>query len=118
MQKIGIFSYFELTLRLRQHNFNRNNESASDGSENNMAGSLTSARGKPAMRREPLSMLAQSDFIDTLIGRCVMHGGALATEALLVISADDVDTLLHLANRLRRLALFEDRIRALVMAPP
>ncbi|MBB3409869.1 MULTISPECIES: hypothetical protein [unclassified Rhizobium] len=70
------------------------------------------------MRREPLSMLAQSELIDALVGRCVMHGGEAAGETLLVIDHDDVDDLVHLANRLRRLALFEDRIRAMVMAPP
>jgi hypothetical protein len=70
------------------------------------------------MRKEPLSMLAQSELIDALIGRCVMHGGAAAGEALLLIDGDDVDDLVHLANRLRRLALFEDRIRAMMMASP
>ena len=68
------------------------------------------------MRREPLSMLAQSELIDALVGRCVMRGGAVATETLLSIDRKDVDDLVHLANRLRRLALFEDRIRAMVMA--
>ncbi len=68
------------------------------------------------MRKEPLSMLAQSELIDALIGRCVMHGGAAAGEALLLIDGEAVDDLVHLANRLRRLALFEDRIRAMVMA--
>ena len=68
------------------------------------------------MRREPLSMLAQSELIDALVGRCVMRGGAVAAEALLSIDRRDVDDLVHLANRLRRLALFEDRIRAMVMA--
>lgn len=63
-------------------------------------------------------MLAQSELIDTLVGRCVMHGGRVAGETLLVIDHEAVDDLLHLANRLRRLALFEDRIRAMVMAPP
>ncbi|GAA3106987.1 hypothetical protein GCM10010520_59610 [Rhizobium viscosum] len=70
------------------------------------------------MRKEPLSMLAQSELIDALIGRCVMHGGAAAGEALLLIDGDDVDDLVHLANRLRRLSLFEDRIRAMMMASP
>ena len=70
------------------------------------------------MRKEPLSMLAQSDLIDALIGRCVMRGGALAGETLLVIDNEAVDDLLQLANRLRRLALFEDRIRAMMMAAP
>ncbi|MBB3558896.1 hypothetical protein FHX06_000193 [Rhizobium sp. BK512] len=68
------------------------------------------------MRREPLSMLAQSELIDALVGRCVMRGGAVAAETLLSIDRKDVDDLVHLANRLRRLALFEDRIRAMVMA--
>ncbi len=68
------------------------------------------------MRREPLSMLAQSELIDALVGRCVMRGGAVATETLLSIDRNDVNDLVHLANRLRRLALFEDRIRAMVMA--
>ncbi len=68
------------------------------------------------MRREPLSMLAQSELIDALVGRCVMRGGAVATETLLSIDRKDVNDLVHLANRLRRLALFEDRIRAMVMA--
>ena len=67
------------------------------------------------MRREPLSMLAQSELIDALVGRCVMRGGAVAAETLLCIDRKDVDDLVHLANRLRRLALFEDRIRAMVM---
>lgn len=70
------------------------------------------------MRREPLSMLAQSELIDTLVGRCVMRGGAAAGEALIMIDGEAVDDLVHLANRLRRLALFEDRIRAMVMAQP
>lgn len=70
------------------------------------------------MRKEPLSMLAQSELIDALVGRCVMHGGAAAGEALLLIDGEAVDDLVHLANRLRRLALFEDRIRAMVMAQP
>ncbi|EJJ25019.1 hypothetical protein [Rhizobium sp. CF142] len=70
------------------------------------------------MRKEPLSMLAQSELIDALVGRCVMHGGAAAGEALLLIDDEAVDDLVHLANRLRRLALFEDRIRAMVMAQP
>jgi hypothetical protein len=68
------------------------------------------------MRKEPLSMLAQSELIDALVGRCVMRGGEAAGETLLKIDGDDVDDLVHLANRLRRLALFEDRIRAMVMA--
>ena len=68
------------------------------------------------MRKEPLSMLAQSDLIDTLIGRCVMRDGAAAGETLLFIDSETLDDLVHLANRLRRLALFEDRIRAMVMA--
>lgn len=63
-------------------------------------------------------MLAQSELIDALVGRCVMHGGAAAGEALLLIDGEAVDDLVHLANRLRRLALFEDRIRAMVMAQP
>ena len=67
------------------------------------------------MRKEPLSMLAQSELIDALIGRCVMHGGAAAGETLLVIDAEAVADLAHIANRLRRLALFEDRIRAMIM---
>lgn len=70
------------------------------------------------MRKEPLSMLAQSELIDALIGRCVMHGGKAAGETLLLIDHEAVDDLVHLANRLRRLALFEDRIRAMVMAQP
>lgn len=70
------------------------------------------------MRNEPLSMLAQSELIDALIGRCVMRGGAAAGEALLFIDGEAVDDLVHLANRLRRLALFEDRIRVMVMAQP
>jgi hypothetical protein len=61
-------------------------------------------------------MLAQSELIDALVGRCVMRGGEAAGETLLKIDGDDVDDLVHLANRLRRLALFEDRIRAMVMA--
>ena len=40
------------------------------------------------MRREPLSMLAQSDLLDTLIGRCVMHGGAPAREGAEIADAD------------------------------
>lgn len=63
-------------------------------------------------------MLAQSELIDTLVGRCVMRGGQSASETLLVIDHEAVDDLVHLANRLRRLALFEDRIRAMVMPPP
>lgn len=62
-------------------------------------------------------MLAQSELIDTLIGRCVMRGGEAAGETLLVIDHEAVDDLVHIANRLRRLALFENRIRAMVMAP-
>lgn len=58
-------------------------------------------------------MLAQSDLIDTLIGRCVMRDGAAASETLLFIDSETLDDLVHLANRLRRLALFEDRIRAM-----
>ncbi len=68
------------------------------------------------MRKEPLSMLAQSELIDALVGRFVMRGGAVADETLLSIDRKDVDDLVHLANRLRRLALFENRIRAMVMA--
>ena len=70
------------------------------------------------MRKEPLSMLAQSELIDALVGRCVMRGGEAAGETVLMIDHEAVDDLVHLAGRLRRLALFEDRIRAMVMAPP
>ncbi len=63
-------------------------------------------------------MLAQSELIDTLIGRCVMHGGAAAGESLLLVTHGDVEDLVHLTDRLRRLARFEDRIRVMVMAKP
>jgi len=67
------------------------------------------------MERAPLSMLAQSELIDGLISRCVMQGGDTAGESILVIHRDDVDDLVHLANRLRRLSYFEDKIRKMVM---
>ncbi|MGZ2448270.1 hypothetical protein ACVIRO_001024 [Rhizobium ruizarguesonis] len=67
------------------------------------------------MEKPPLSMLAQSELIDCIVSRCVMHGGAAAGETILVINRQDVDDLVHLANRLRRLSLFEDRIRKMVM---
>ncbi|MBY3038953.1 hypothetical protein [Rhizobium laguerreae] len=67
------------------------------------------------MEKPPLSMLAQSELIDCIVGRCVMRGGDAAGETILVINRQDVDDLVHLANRLRRLSLFEDRIRKMVM---
>ena len=67
------------------------------------------------MKKQPLSMLAQSELIDGLIAHCVMHGGDVAGESILVINREVVDDLAHLADRLRRLSFFEEPIRKMVM---
>ncbi|OHV24961.1 hypothetical protein EOS93_25090 [Rhizobium sp. RMa-01] len=67
------------------------------------------------MDRPPLSMLAQSQMLDDLVGRSIMHGGDAAGEVLLVINRETVDDLVHLSSRLLRMSLFEERIRNIVM---
>jgi hypothetical protein len=63
-----------------------------------------------------LSLRQQSQMVEALVGRCVMRGGGLATEAVLVLTADDVENLLHLADRLVLLAPHEAALRKLVGA--
>lgn len=67
------------------------------------------------MRKEPLSMLAQSNLIDGLIQRCVMRDGEVAGDTVLVINREAVDDLVHLAGRLRRMSHYQDAIEKLVM---
>jgi hypothetical protein len=62
-----------------------------------------------AKRQSPLSMLEQAEMIDHLVGRCVMRGGAVADETLLVITGQTAENLISLANHLRRLSHFQGR---------
>ncbi|MNE65786.1 hypothetical protein D3C80_1612930 [compost metagenome] len=66
------------------------------------------------MRAPILSMLEQAELIEGLLGRCVMHGGAAAGETILVINSQAVDDLVQLANRLRRLSPYQNRIEKMV----
>lgn len=65
---------------------------------------------------EPLSILQQADLIDTLVSHCVMHGGETAGETTILIDKQTAEQLHHLALRLHRLAPYEGRIKAMVMA--
>jgi hypothetical protein len=62
-----------------------------------------------AKRQSPLSMLEQAEMIDHLVGRCVMRGGAVADETLLVITGQTAENLISLATHLRRLSHFQGR---------
>ena len=62
-----------------------------------------------AKRQSPLSMLEQAEMIDHLVGRCVMRGGAVADETLLVITGQTAENLISLANHLRPLSHFQGR---------
>ncbi len=64
--------------------------------------------------RAPLSIRKQADFIDDMVARCVMHGGKIAAETTMLVSASEVQDLIDLANRLRRMARHEDEIRRIV----
>ncbi len=64
--------------------------------------------------RPPLSIRKQADFIDDLVMRCVMHDGKVASETTMLVTGDDVQDLIDLANRLRRMAPHENEIRRVV----
>jgi hypothetical protein len=59
--------------------------------------------------QSPLSMLEQAEMIDHLVGRCVMRGGVVADETLLVITGQTAGNLISLANHLRRLSHVQGR---------
>lgn len=65
--------------------------------------------------RKPLSIEQQADFVDGLIMRCQMRGGAVADETTIILNKSDVDHLADLASRLLRMAPHEDSIRRVVM---
>lgn len=66
------------------------------------------------LRDRELSIAEQCDFIERLVGRCVMHDGALAGETTLTLTAQEAHDLHHMEMRLRRLAPYERKIREIV----
>ena len=70
--------------------------------------------GRMAKRQSPLSLLEQAEMIDHLVGRCVMRGGAVADETLLVITGQTAQNLISLAHHLRHLSSFQGRIDMMV----
>lgn len=61
-----------------------------------------------------LTIEQQADFIESLVSRCAMRDGTIAAETSMLITRDDADMLDKLANRLRRIAPHEERIRRMV----
>ena len=64
--------------------------------------------------RPPATFEFQADYIDYLIGRCVI-GGKLSPETWMVIKAEDIEELQHISQRLRRMTRHEDKIKRIVM---
>ncbi len=64
--------------------------------------------------RPPLSIRKQADFIDDMVARCVMRDGKIASETTMLVTAAEVQDFIDLANRLRRMAPYEDQIRYVV----
>jgi len=62
-----------------------------------------------------MSFYEQADFIDHLADRTTTRTGAAAAETMMLVTADDVEALRTLANRLRRMAPHENSIRKVVV---
>ena len=62
-----------------------------------------------------MSFLEQADFIDHLAARTTCRTGETAAETMMLVTADDVEMLRALANRLRRMAPHENSIRKVVV---
>lgn len=68
--------------------------------------------------RPPMTIQQQAEFVDYIIERCILKSGAregeTAAETLMNLSADEVEDMRFLAQRLHRMAPHEDAIRDLV----
>lgn len=62
-----------------------------------------------------MSFYEQADFIDQLANRTATMSGATAAETMMLVTADDVEALRAVANRLRRMAPHENSIRRVVV---
>lgn len=67
-----------------------------------------------AAPRGPMSIGEQADFLEYLIGRTTTLHGTVAAETTMYLSADEVEGLTALAQRLRRMAPHEADIRRMV----
>lgn len=65
--------------------------------------------------RPALTLAQQADFVDGLVLHCTMLGGVIAGETHLTITASEVEDLLLLGARLRRMAPHESAIKRLVI---
>lgn len=65
--------------------------------------------------RSPLSIRQQGAFIEGIVSNCTMVDGKLAAETYVLMTAEEVRHLQHLAMRLHRMAPHEDQIKALVL---
>lgn len=63
---------------------------------------------------EPLTLREQSELIDDLVMRCTMQGGEIATETFVRLERADVEHLMMLAARLRRMAPYQTEISRVV----
>ncbi len=64
---------------------------------------------------DPLSFVEQADFLDFLVGRTRSRTGAAAAETMMLVTAEDAETLSAIAQRLRRMAPHENKIRKMVV---
>ncbi|WP_026793165.1 hypothetical protein [Pleomorphomonas oryzae] len=62
----------------------------------------------------PLSIKQQADLLDGILTKTVMHNGTVASFTAVNVTADEVNQLTQLVNRLYILARFEEKIRELV----
>lgn len=63
----------------------------------------------------PLTIEQQADLVEGIAERCCMLDGSIAGEAYLTLKPFDVEHLIALANRLRRMAPHEAAIKRVVM---
>lgn len=68
--------------------------------------------------RPTMTLSQQADFVDDIVERCVVKSqpgaGRTATETMLYLTADDVDGLRHIADRLHMMAPHSNAIRRVV----
>lgn len=63
---------------------------------------------------EPLTLGQQADLVDEIVLRCTMRGGDIAGETAVLLKREDVEHLMHLAGRLRRMAPYQSEISRVV----
>lgn len=64
---------------------------------------------------EPLTLAQQADLLDEIVARCTMHNGDIANETFMRVVRAEIEELLFLSGRLRRMAPHQEKIARVVM---